>query len=611
MRLGIVARLGSAVVVLLVASTAASGATFYVRADGHDNNDGLANTAEGAWRTVNWAADHVAPGDVVRVQAGTYSERVTPGVSGTLQQPITFVADGAVTFCGMDISSRSYLRVVGFTIDTNAGACAKANRALDVSGINTGLEFWNNTIRDANYVGIGSGSYADRHHNFIVFGNKFTSIGGGGGNGSAVALRGNNSVLAYNDITGVDPDAFQVDGTYNRWLNNYIHNVLDTFDLHSDVFQSNSSSLGLSYNLFEGNFVVGAGNLPNEHGALIQNQSAVSCSTGSCGAVTENLFRRNIWHNTSGGVIGIDEATVGPITNTRQVHDTVVTPMQTAPTQTYAVSIRGLGSNAYFFNNIGYRAWGASAVTGIQVFVADTGATISGADYNLAFSPVTIPTFKAPWTLQAHPASNVNPLFVAYESRKFTLGAASAARGMAGPMTSARGSGTGTTFSVATGGGGFFRAPNANVKQYGGNLTAGDVITVGAKTLTVAAVSGDAITVTQSFSWVDGDPVVLGPTSTPDVGAYPYWTDNYSLSGSYSVASGAVTITPSDPRLVRFVVCYEDGVPVAIDNASPYTCSVGSGTVDVKLYPMYASETLFVTATNRSATPPANLRIVP
>ena len=56
--------------------------------------------------------------------------------------------------------------------------------------------------------------------------------------------------------------------------------MLDSYDLHSDVFQSNSSSLGLSYNLFEANFAIGAGNLPNEHGALFQNQIAVSCSTG-------------------------------------------------------------------------------------------------------------------------------------------------------------------------------------------------------------------------------------------------------------------------------------------------------------------------------------------
>ena len=133
---------------------------------------------------------------------------------------------------------------------------------------------------------------------------------------------------------------FIIDGTNNRWLNNYIHNVLDTYDKHSDVFQAGSSSLGLSYNLFESNFVVGNGTLANEHGVLIRNLTEVSCSTGTCAAIKENLFRRNVWHNISGGVIGVSSP-IGRIANTRQVHDTMVSPAPTAPSQTYAISFSG------------------------------------------------------------------------------------------------------------------------------------------------------------------------------------------------------------------------------------------------------------------------------
>jgi hypothetical protein len=599
-----------AVAIVILFPTAVHGATRYVRTDGNNSNTGLANTSGGAWRTITAAANLVSPGDVVRVQAGTYSERVAVGVSGTAGNPITFVADGAVTFCGMDISSKNYLRIIGFTIDTDAGTCSKSNRALDVSGTNTGLEFWNNTIRDARNVGIGAGSYADRHHNFVIIGNTFTAIGGGGGNGTAVSIIGNNNLLAYNDISGLDPDAFYCYGQNNRWLNNYIHNVLDTADLHSDVFQANSHTLGLSNNLFEANFAVGAGNLPNEHGALLQNQGGAPCENGPCGAITENLFRYNVWFNQSGGVIGVDQVQVGPITNTRQVHDTVVDAMRNAASVAYGVVLNGSGITAWLRNNLYYRAWGSSVASNVQVFATEAGASISGADYNLAFTPDNTPTYAAPWTAQANPRSNVNPSFVGYTNQNFTLAATSGARGTGAPLTTVSGSGNGTTFNVATGGGGFFRGPNASVSQYGGNLTAGDVITVGTNTVTVASVSGDAITVTSSFTWANGDAVFLGATATPDVGAYPYKTGGYNLSAIYSLASGTVTVTPSDTSLVRFVVCYEDGVPTRVVNSSPYLCSVGTGSLDVRVYPRYASKTLFVPATT-GLTPPPNLRVVP
>src|SRR5688572_26554748 len=138
------------ILVLMLSSAAASGATFYVRLDGNNSNTGLTNDSGGAWRTIDYAADQVTPGDTVRVQPGTYGESVTPTISGTLGAPITFVADGTVTFCSMMLSNGdNYLRFIGFTIDTNAGSCVKANRAVGLAGTQTGIEFWNNTIRDA------------------------------------------------------------------------------------------------------------------------------------------------------------------------------------------------------------------------------------------------------------------------------------------------------------------------------------------------------------------------------------------------------------------------------------------------------------------------------
>ena len=145
-----------AILVLLFSPSVVSATTYYVRTDGSNSNTGLANTAGGAWLTIDYAADNVAAGDTIRVQAGTYAESVSPGKGGTLASPITFVADGAVTFCTLVLGDGdNYLRFIGFTIDTNAGSCAKAARAVAIANASTttGVEFWNNTIRDANQAG--------------------------------------------------------------------------------------------------------------------------------------------------------------------------------------------------------------------------------------------------------------------------------------------------------------------------------------------------------------------------------------------------------------------------------------------------------------------------
>ena len=296
------------ILVLLCLAPLGPMATYYVRTDGNNSNLGTTNGSGGAWRTIDWAADHVSPGDVVRVQAGTYSERVTPGVNGTsVTNRVTFVADGAVTVCGWTFRQSQLHQ--GDRV-RHRHEC----RLLTEFGLRR--DRWHQQLpgvleqrlqrRDRKAASVSASQIVI--NNSLVIGNTFTNFGIGNGSGMAVGIRGNNNVIAYNEIFNSHPDAFLIAALYNRWINNYIHDLTEASGGHSDVFQAGSSTLGLSYNVIEANFQVAMGNTGDEHTAQISHGSAAILFEVACGAMTENIFRRNVWHNVSTGTVGINQA---------------------------------------------------------------------------------------------------------------------------------------------------------------------------------------------------------------------------------------------------------------------------------------------------------------
>jgi hypothetical protein len=584
----------------------AAGTTYYVRTDGSNSNNGLANTSGGAWLTIDKCADTVSAGDTCRVQAGNYAARVTPSRNGTALNPITFIADGAVEFCGIDLASNSYLRFIGFTMDTDT-LCAESAGVISASApnTNTGLEFWNNTIRDADRGGVFS-SLTSRFHQSLFVGNVLSNFGAipsaAAGSGMGFGVYGNNNLFAYNELTNIHPDGFIINGVGSQWLNNWTHDFSEASGGHPDIFQAGSSVLGFSYALIEATFQEGAGTAsPNEHTAQISNSQHVSqCGgLGLCGVMTENIWRGNIFSDLGSGTIGINQASDAGITYTRAYHNATANVQRSAATTQRATAWFCSGctgvTNNYLLNDLFYEGWGATPSTNPDVvFIQDAPYVMN---YNLAYDPDGSITFAAGWTNQANEVSNLDPDLNDVASHDLTLGAASAAIGAAGPLTTTSGSGTGKTFNVVAGGGGFFRGPNTNITQYGGRLTAGDVITVGTDVVTVESVATDAITVTPSFTWADAEPVYYGTDTTPDIGAYPYRAGGYALSATYVSAGGTITITPNDASLVRFAVCYDAGVPYTVDPTAPYTCAVPTGALTIRVYPRYASATLWAVAT--------------
>lgn len=77
-------------VVLGSMSVGASGTNYFVSTTGNDANRGTART--NAWRTIQWAVNHVGPGDSIVVLAGTYAGALIQR-AGLPNAPITLKAD--------------------------------------------------------------------------------------------------------------------------------------------------------------------------------------------------------------------------------------------------------------------------------------------------------------------------------------------------------------------------------------------------------------------------------------------------------------------------------------------------------------------------------------
>ncbi len=110
-------------------SSSLNSATYFVSTTGLDTNTG---TQSSPWKTIQYAADNVSPGDTVLVNTGTYSETVTIEVVATAVSSITFRANGTnviishssswnggVIFIGPDAE---YIVIDGFTITGGGNA---------------------------------------------------------------------------------------------------------------------------------------------------------------------------------------------------------------------------------------------------------------------------------------------------------------------------------------------------------------------------------------------------------------------------------------------------------------------------------------------------------
>ena len=165
---GLVLRLAWSIVLFIALCAPCSAATYYVRATGHDTNDGL--TPASAFATISYAATRLlAPGDRVIVGAGRYTDgNIGPAGSGSRDLPVAFSGDpsGALTGdagevlivptreTGFLLLGRHDILIEGFTIEGAIDAGIQARFSKERETDSTRITIRQNTIRNSAGRGI-------------------------------------------------------------------------------------------------------------------------------------------------------------------------------------------------------------------------------------------------------------------------------------------------------------------------------------------------------------------------------------------------------------------------------------------------------------------------
>ena len=213
---------------------------FYVATTGSDSNPG---TLASPWKTIQHAASTVQAGDTVYIRAGTYTESVNIGVSGSATAgPVTFqsypgeqaIIDGTgLTPSTSDVQglinivSQSYVTINGLEIQNYQTSNANAVPAgIWVTGSGSNIQILNNIVHNivttseanGNAFGIavyGSGSSATTSLDSVtISGNQVYSLKTG--ESESVNVDGNvtNFVISHNlihdnDNIGIDAIGFE------------------------------------------------------------------------------------------------------------------------------------------------------------------------------------------------------------------------------------------------------------------------------------------------------------------------------------------------------------------------------------------------------------------
>lgn len=390
---------------------------YYVRKDGSDTNTGTANTATGAWLTIQKAANAVAAGDTVTVNAGTYAEFVSVTKAGTSGAAITFQGTGPVIAGGFNVTG-NYIVVkdidlngAGVSINqgrinlgSSASYCTFSNMALTgtltgtagaggvriAPGTSTGCVFDNVRLNNVN------------DHGFTIFGSNHTIK--------------NCTLLGQNGW-----DAFRVFGTNIHITHNTITDWsnLTGNSNHTDLFQTFGNNHDVSkYIYVEDNIVLSASGC--QFGNITDDQNN--------GDISNWTFRNNILCNIS-NTLNLYAPNCSFLNNTFY---------RVGPVSAFAIvlsgSTAGHADNAIIKNNIFYQCGDPTRANRGWYYLYNVVGT--DADYNLVVGTGagTVKTGFQTAGLEAHGLNGIDPLF-ASPGTDFHLQSTSPCIGAALPLS--------------------------------------------------------------------------------------------------------------------------------------------------------------------------------
>lgn len=326
-------------------SSSAFAAVFYVAPAASGGSNSSPGTASQPWATLQYAANHVGPGDTVIVRDGNYSP-FNFSSSGTSGSPIIFQAEnkGAATIAGsISWNGRwasihiedDYITVDGFNISP-AGVTGRLERGIRVSGSPSytvrGIKILNNTVKKAGWVGITS-SFAE-----------------------GIIIEGND-VSGSKDQHGI-----------------YVANSADNPVIRNNIiYDNNQAGLHMNGDLSSG----GDGVITNAlvEGNIIYNNGTVGGGAINMDGVENSLIINNLlFNNHSHGITQFMIDASSPCKNNKIINNTIVMPSGS----NHGIRIKNGSTGIYLRNNILINS-------GSEDSIAIDADSISGfdSDYNI------------------------------------------------------------------------------------------------------------------------------------------------------------------------------------------------------------------------------------
>lgn len=289
----------SVLLVVALLSQAASGATYYVRADGNNSNAGTTDSAGGAWLTVQKAANTAGPGDTVIVGNGTFPEIVVTKTNGTSGSPVTFQGSGATKIYSFGLDHQ-FNYVDNFQIVT--GGVIYAGLRFTASNIRMTRCYIDNLsaipIRMTDSGGT-TPAVANWPTNVYIAQNTITNCAT---SAKSIQFVGSYSTIESNYITSNQQDAFNLYGGNNLIQWNTVTNILwDTVNTadpnHNDWLQTEDLSTGWysTNNTFYHNLAI------NCNSAIVQLQPNSQTNNYHTLKFFNNVFV-NFTFNSSAGI---------------------------------------------------------------------------------------------------------------------------------------------------------------------------------------------------------------------------------------------------------------------------------------------------------------------